>query len=149
MKDLPKILTHSEFQKHVELDVSLRPVLEAPVTEVIIVYFPPTTSSQEQMAISAFVLETIKPGLDACAEVKAVCCGWGVENDFPILGHGYGKDTNEVGSACLVFVGWQSVDAAKAYWRHRARFEGSMMEKGAVGVVSRFIECREFGSGKA
>lgn len=120
---MPSILTHSEFQKHVEVESDLRPVLQAPVTEVILTYFPSSITATEKSAISTQVQRIITSGLASCADARAASFGWSIENDFPVLGRGEGEGA--VGSVLAVFVGWEKVDAANEFWDsvdHKKRF---------------------------
>jgi hypothetical protein len=148
VKDLPKILTHSEFQKHIEVEPGLRSVLQAAVTEVVLVYFSSKISDAQKVETSKTFSQIIGDSdLRASAEVRAVSFGWSVENDFPVLGEKEGR----VGSVFGIFVGWQSVSAQTEVERKQAY--GGYMEKisevkGVNTLVSRLVACKEFGGRK-
>ncbi|KAF2823814.1 hypothetical protein CC86DRAFT_457447 [Ophiobolus disseminans] len=134
VKNLPTILNRQEFQKHVTLEADLRPVLQAPVTEILLAYFPSSTSEAEKAAISAQAEHIIEAGLRTCADARDACCGWSVESDFPVLGR-----NEDVGSVLAVFVGWNSIDAAELYWEENnqgQQFEDIMQIKGALEMIS-------------
>jgi hypothetical protein len=148
VKDLPKILTHSEFQKHIEVEPSLRSVLEAPVTEVILVYFSSKISDAQKVETAKVFAQIIEDSsLKTSADVKAVSSGWSVENDFPVLG---GKE-GRVGSVFGIFVGWESVGARtevegkQAYGGYAEKLSEV---KGVNMTVRRLVACKEFGGRK-
>lgn len=149
MKDLPKILSGQEFQKHVQVEGDLRSVLNAPVTEILLTYFAASITEDEKAAISAKAQDIINTGLDACGDATAVSFGWSVEDDFPVFGSQGGE--RQVGTVLAVFVGWTSVDAAEKYWEeneHKKEFGEVVKIKEALEMVSRFVECRKFGERK-
>jgi hypothetical protein len=149
VKDLPKVLTHSVFQKHVALDADLTAVLRARVVEVRFVCFSSDTSVEEKETVSTNVRRGINEYLDECADVSAVSVGWSLENDFPVLRDG--ETSGIVGAVLAVFVGWSGIEAQKEFRReHRERDEvgrsGEM--NGMIGSFATLIECRQFGKSR-
>lgn len=146
VKDLPKILNRQDFQAHIEVDGDLRKVLDAPVTEALLVYFPSDTIDSEKATISSKAHEIAKAGLAVCSDAKAAYIGWSVENDFPVIGSK--EKERKVGSVLGVFVGWASLDAAESYWEkntHEKEFEDIVKIREALEMVTRFIEVKKFG----
>jgi hypothetical protein len=143
VKDLPSILKKWEFQKHITIDSDLRPALEAPVTEVLLVYFPSDISASDQANISTLAKDIINSGLATCKDAKAASFGWSLENDCPVLGR-----SAEVGSLLAVLIGWTSVDAAETFWEEKDQtmmFQEIVKVKEALELVCRFVECRKLG----
>jgi hypothetical protein len=116
------------------------------VTEVLLAFFPSDISLAEKDAATFQLQQFIEKAFNKCSDVKAVSYGWGVENDFPVLGGGEGK----TGSILTVFVGWPSVDANMKFAETEAFKEnigliGGM--KGMIKMVVLHINCRNFGKG--
>ncbi|KFY57237.1 hypothetical protein V496_06511 [Pseudogymnoascus sp. VKM F-4515 (FW-2607)] len=107
VKELPTILTHGEFTKHVAVTPSPPLVLQAPVTEIMLAYFSSDISQVQKDAAFANVKEFSENGLNKCSDVKGFSFGWGVENDFPVRG----GDEGQTGSVLAAFIGWTSIDA--------------------------------------
>ncbi|KFY81249.1 hypothetical protein V500_11590 [Pseudogymnoascus sp. VKM F-4518 (FW-2643)] len=106
VKELQTILTHGEFTKHLAIVPSPPLVLQAPVTEILLAYFPSDISEAQKDAASANVQEFSEKALKRCSDVKGFSFGWGVENDFPVRG-----EEGQTGSVLAVFIGWTSIDA--------------------------------------
>jgi hypothetical protein len=146
VKDLPNILTHSEFMKHVTVEGDMPSVLQSPATAVTLVYFPSDISTTRKDEVSKLVGRLIHDKLDAVEDVKAVSFGWSVENDFPV----FDREEKDSGSGTVfaVFMGWSSVGALEAF--REANGDRGVSEKiGDVAKVTcsitRLIQCREFG----
>ncbi|KAJ9605827.1 hypothetical protein H2200_009676 [Cladophialophora chaetospira] len=107
VKDLPKILSIGYFTKHVAVTPSPPLVLLSPVTEIMLAYFPSNISTGAKEAASTRFKQFKEKGLDKCDDVKGVSYGWGIENDFPVLG----GEEGQKGSLLTAFIGWPSVDA--------------------------------------
>jgi hypothetical protein len=107
VKDLPTVLTHSEFTKHVDVTPAPAQALKSPVTEVTLAYFPSNISLQEKAKISSQFQQFAEKGLYQCAEVTSISYGWGVQNDFPVREVGGGL----TGSLFITFIGWPSIDS--------------------------------------
>ncbi|KAH7074717.1 hypothetical protein BKA63DRAFT_553641 [Paraphoma chrysanthemicola] len=144
VKDLPKILTHSEFQKHITVQPGFRDVLSASETEVILVYFPADISDEQKDKATETLTKIIEEsGLKADARVKAVKSGWSVENDFPVL-----SEKEITGRVFAIFVGRESADAD---WELQTGQEGAKYLKkfgeveGVVTIVRRVVACIKFG----
>lgn len=148
VKDLPEILSHSEFQKHVNVDADLKPVLEAPVTQMSFIYFAPDISVSERSAVGFRIKEVIDALVKTTSEATAAVCGWSIENDFPVLDGEEGEP--EVGCACVIFVGWTSLHAARVSWEQAVVEHGEDLRKiqhaeRALSMVTRHLQCRGFG----
>ena len=107
MKDLPKILTHGEFTKHVAVTPFPPLVLQSPVTEVMLAYFPSDISAAGKDAATTRLQQFVERSLNTCSDVKGVSYGWGVENDFPMRG----GDEGQTGTVLMAYIGWPSIDA--------------------------------------
>jgi hypothetical protein len=132
VKDLPKILTHSEFSGHVVVAPFPPLVLLSPVTEVMLAYFASDISRAAQDAASAQFQRFVDVALSRCDDVRGVGYGWGVETDFP-FGMGGGAVARGVevlseaetapqagrrkGTLFTAFIGWPSVGAHMAFRR--------------------------------
>ncbi|KAF5544799.1 multidrug resistance [Fusarium phyllophilum] len=79
VKDIPKICTYGEFSKHIEM-VPSSDVLESPLTEVILAYFPQDISDEKKETFSSKIQEILRQAFPGEARVAHA---WGVENDFP------------------------------------------------------------------
>ena len=141
VKDLPKILTHSEFVKHVKAAPFPPLVLKSPVTEVMLAYFPSDLSSDCKDAAAARFKHFAKTGLGNCSDVKGVSYGWGLENNFPVRG----GDEGQTGSILLAFIGWPSVEAhlkfkeTEAFKKNVGWITGM---EGLIKVIMLHISCR-------
>jgi hypothetical protein len=138
-------LTHSEFQKRWVVKPDLRPVLQAPVMEIILMYFPSGISESMRTDVFERAQHHIELTFLACTNAKATSMGWTVENDVPLLGRN--REDHDVASVLVVYVGWVDLDAAKEFWSvasRRENFEKAMKEDGAFKLVTRYVGCREF-----
>ncbi|KAJ3037437.1 hypothetical protein HDV00_001676 [Rhizophlyctis rosea] len=108
VKDLPQVLSHSEFgSKHVDFAPYPPTALLAPVTEILLAYFPSDISPETKAAATANWKQFVDNALHKCKDVTAVNYGWGVENDFPIRG----VEDGQKGSVLVALIGWPSIDA--------------------------------------
>ena len=107
MKDLPTVLTHGEFTKHVDVTPAPARALKSPVTEIMLAYFPPDISQDGKAEVSSQFQQFVEKGLNKCADITGISYGWGVQNDFPVREAGDGQ----TGSLFIAFVGWPSIDA--------------------------------------
>lgn len=105
VKDLPTILTHGEFSKHVTLMPSSL-VLQSPVTEVILAYFRSDLSSAGKEIAMAKLQQFLKC-FDGFPDVKGTSFGWGLENNFPVRGK-----KGSVGCILIGLVSWESVESS-------------------------------------
>ncbi|EXJ61660.1 hypothetical protein A1O7_02089 [Cladophialophora yegresii CBS 114405] len=147
VKDLPKILTHSEFSKHVVVAPFPPLVLLSPVTEVMLAYFPSDISRTGKDAASARFERFVDVALNQCAAAKGVACGWGLETDFPIRGaeaesgslaeaEAGPKPGRRKGALFTAFIGWPSIAAHMAFQRTGVFKENVHLITGMEGVVS-------------
>ncbi|KAJ8060115.1 hypothetical protein OCU04_010469 [Sclerotinia nivalis] len=125
VKDLPVIMTHGEFTKHITLSPFSSAVYESPVTEVMIAYFASDISQAAKDTTTTQLKQYLEKSVKKCPDVKEVSYGWGVENDFPIRGGEPGK----VGSILTAFIGWPSIDA-------HMKFRETEEFKDNVGLVT-------------
>ncbi|KAH7087593.1 hypothetical protein FB567DRAFT_525301 [Paraphoma chrysanthemicola] len=144
VKDLPKILTHSEFQKHITVQPGFGDVLSASETEILLVYFPADISDeQKNKATEALTGIIEESGLKEDAHVKAVKWGWSVENDFPVLG-----EKDRAGRVFAIFLGRESADVERGLQKGQegvgyvGEFAGL---DGVVTIVRRVVACIKFG----
>ncbi|KAF5694540.1 major facilitator family transporter [Fusarium denticulatum] len=79
VKDIPKICTYGEFSKHIKM-VPSSDVLQSPLTEIILAYFPQDISDGKKETLSSKIQEILRQALPDYARVAHA---WGVENDFP------------------------------------------------------------------
>ncbi len=106
VKDLPLILTHGEFTKHITFTPSPPLVLLSPVTDVMLAYFPSDISPAEKDKAAVQFQQYVKKSFDKSPDVKSVSYGWGVENDFPVNG----GEEGQKGSLLTAFIGWPSIE---------------------------------------
>jgi hypothetical protein len=142
VKDLPKILTHGEFTKHVTVTPSPPLVLRSPVTEIMLAYFPANISESAKDAATARFQRFIDKGLNKCIDVKSISHGWGTENDFPVRG---GDEEGQKGTLFTAFIGWPSIDAHMKFRETPDYKENIELLTGMAGMISLemfHIRCR-------
>jgi hypothetical protein len=93
------------FTKHLTLAPHSPSALDAPVTEIMLAYFPADISPADQDAAAAQFQRFVDGALNLCPDVLGVNAGWGVERDFPVPG------TDGEGALFVALIGWPSVDA--------------------------------------
>jgi hypothetical protein len=150
VKDLPSILTHQIFQKHVAIDeegIDLSEVLRQGVVEVTFLYFAAEIEDEGKEEVSKKVREIVAREMATCEGVKAVRFGWSVENDFPML-KDEGKQ-DRTGAVLALFVGcskaqndFRDIDGV------RGLADSIAEAHDVVHSVTRVIQCREFGGGR-
>jgi hypothetical protein len=139
VKELPTILTHGEFTKHVVLTPSSL-VLQSPVTEVLLAYFPTDISATGKDEAIAQFKEFVEKSFDGSPDVGDFSFGWGVENDFPVRGQG-----GQVGSVLMAFIGWPSIQASVENWETEGFKKNVELIKGIDGITKLVmfrISCR-------
>lgn len=107
VKDFDKIYDKGLFTKHFNSDPFPPSALKAPVTEVMLAFFPSDISAEAKAAATERVAQFTEKGLNNCPDVQAVNYGWGVENDFPVRG----GEEGQTGSLLIALIGWPSIDA--------------------------------------
>lgn len=107
VKDFDKILQRGLFTKHFDAAPFPPSALKAPVTEVMLAFFPADISVEAKAGALERVTQFTELGLNKCPDVVAVNYGWGVENDFPVRG---GED-GQTGSLLIALIGWPNIDA--------------------------------------
>ncbi|TDZ14791.1 hypothetical protein Cob_v012402 [Colletotrichum orbiculare MAFF 240422] len=140
VKDLPSILTHSVFMKHLALTSSSPAAFKAPLTEIIFVHFPGIITEVRKTE-HAKELGIVLDGMAAQSpHILAVSWGWSVENDFPSQLEGA-----EAGSVLAGVVGWHGVKEQEAFRTTAAYHNAEVMIKSLDGIVnfsSVWVLCR-------
>jgi hypothetical protein len=144
VKELPTILTHGEFTKHITMEKTEPLVLQSPVTEVMLAYFPSAISPAGKDKAAAQLQKFVEKSLENCSDVMAVSYGWGVENDFPVRG----GEPGQLGSLLTAFTGWPSIDAHRKF-RETEAFKESVdlirdMEE-IVKLAMFHVRCQSLG----
>jgi hypothetical protein len=103
-------------------------VLQSPVTEVLLAYFPSDISAAEKEVAGAQFEQLVRKSLNGCLDVKGVSYGWGTENDFPVRG-----EKGQVGSVLMAFIGWPSVEASLRKLGRRRRLRRMWSWSGTYG----------------
>ncbi|KAF4337429.1 hypothetical protein FBEOM_8706 [Fusarium beomiforme] len=136
VKDIPKICTHGEFSKHVKM-IPSSDVLESPLTEIILAYFPQDISDGNKEALSSEMENILRPVFSNEARVAH---GWGIENDFPSRSEG-----GQPRSVLMGFIGLSHYEA----WGNYRETDGwkDMISKiegldGCTSVYSFATSCR-------
>jgi hypothetical protein len=144
VKELPTILTHGEFTKHIAMKKTEPLVLQSPVTEVMLVYFPSNISPAGKDKAAAQLQQFVEKSLENCSDVIAVSYGWGVENDFPVRG----GEPGQSGSLLTAFIGWPSIDAHRKFRETEAFKESVDFVRDVEGIVKLamfHISCQSLG----
>lgn len=131
VKDLPTVLSHSDFSKHITASPLPLSSLQAPVTELFFVYFAADISPAEKDTVDSLINEFIEKALVGYPEVRGINTAWGVENDFPVRGGNEGQ----TGSVLALFLGWTSVAAHKQFAQSDVFKDNINLVKGLPGVV--------------
>lgn len=141
VKDLPKILTHGAFTKHVVLNPAPPLVLQSPITEVMLAFFPTDIAQTTRDANTARFREFVTKALDTCADVKGVSYGWGVENDFPVLD----GEEGQKGSHLTALIGWPHIEAHLKF-RETPEFKNNVAllteMEGLLKLTMVHVKCR-------
>lgn len=141
VKDLPKILTHGEFSKHVVLKPAPPLVLKSPITEVMLAFFPANISQSTRDAATARFEQFVVKALHTCADVEGVSSGWGVENDFPIRDGEQGQK----GSHLTALIGWPRIEAHLKF-RETPEFKDNVAllteMEGLIKLTMVHVRCR-------
>jgi hypothetical protein len=119
-------------------------VLQSPVTEVILAYFPSDFSQAGKVATAEKLQQFVEKSHSECTDVKGLSIGWGVENDFPVKG----GEEGQIGSILTAFVGWPSIDASMEFQETEAFKESLDSVKAMKGIIKLEvfrISCRTFG----
>jgi hypothetical protein len=148
VKDLPKILSHPIFGHHVQLDGDARDVLDAPVVEVMLLYFTPDITTAEKEGISNTFSTGIGGDLDSNTDMRVVRSGWSIEKDWPML---VGREKGEgTGTVFSILVGWSGVEAQKKSGVIQD-LVGKLKTVGngqSIHSATKLVECREFGTAR-
>lgn len=141
VKELPNILSHGEFTKHVSVVPSPPLILQSPVAEIMLAYFPPDISKARRDNTLAQFQQFVERGLNKCPDFRGVSYGWGAENDFPVRG----EQEGQVGSVFMAFIGWPSVDAHVEFqeteaFKENIHFIRTM--EGIIKLATFHISCR-------
>ncbi|KAF4973144.1 hypothetical protein FSARC_488 [Fusarium sarcochroum] len=139
VKDIPKICNLGEFSKHVNM-IPSSDVLQSPLTEIILAYFPQDISKEKQDALSDQLRHILSQSFEGNRHVTKVAHGWGLENDFPARG-----EDGQPRSVLMSFVGRSTADAQSEYSKDdgykaaMSRIEGL---EDCTGIYKFTISCR-------
>lgn len=139
-KDFSKILTDGEFTKHIIVDPHPPQALHAPVTEVMLAYFPATITQPTKDANTSRFREFSEKALESAAQ--GVSYGWGVENDFPVRD----SEEGQKGSLFMALIGWSSVQAHMELRETQAFKENVGLARGMEELVKMgmfHMKCRK------
>ncbi|KAH7188098.1 uncharacterized protein B0J16DRAFT_381982 [Fusarium flagelliforme] len=143
VKDIPKICTHGEMTKHVEM-VPSSDVFQSPMTEIFLAYFPTDFPEAEKHKATAKLQNIFNKSFRDCSDVVEVAYSWSVENDWPVRKEREVVD-GQLGSALVGFVGWAS-DVAQEDFRQTATYKEAVAKiRGLNGLASLDIislECK-------
>ncbi|KAJ0375681.1 hypothetical protein COL26b_006188 [Colletotrichum chrysophilum] len=119
---------------------------EAPVTEVLTLFFPAELEEPAKEDLSK-QLEVFKvKALDTSSDSKGIAYGWSKENDVPITG-----EDGKAGNLLVAFIGWPSVEAHLKFRETEAFRDniGLLREmKGIVKLGIFHVACRSLSSTK-
>ncbi|KAF5608190.1 multidrug resistance [Fusarium subglutinans] len=107
VKEIPKICTHGEFSKHIKM-IPSSDVLESPLTEIVLAYFPQDISEEKKGTLSSKIQEILRQVFPGEARVAHA---WGVENDFPAR--------SEDGVPRSVLMGFVGLPHSEAWGNHQ------------------------------
>ncbi|WYZ35826.1 hypothetical protein EsH8_X_000473 [Colletotrichum jinshuiense] len=79
---------------------------EAPVVEVLTLFFPADLDDAAKEALAAQLGEFKTKALDTSPDFRGISYGWSVENDVPIT-----DEPGKTGNLLAAFIGWPSVEA--------------------------------------
>ncbi|GKT49488.1 uncharacterized protein ColSpa_09669 [Colletotrichum spaethianum] len=79
---------------------------QAPVVEVLTLFFPADLSEGAKTALSAQMDEFKAKALDTSPDFQGISHGWSVENDVPVT-----DEPGKTGNMLAAFIGWPSVEA--------------------------------------
>uniref|UniRef100_L2FF46 Uncharacterized protein n=1 Tax=Colletotrichum fructicola (strain Nara gc5) TaxID=1213859 RepID=L2FF46_COLFN len=119
---------------------------EAPVTEVLTLFFPAELEEPAKEELSK-QLEVFKvKALDTSSDFKGIAYGWSKENDVPIT-----SEDGKAGNLLVAFIGWPSVEAHLKFRETEAFRDniGLLREmKGIVKLGIFHVACRSLSSTK-
>lgn len=124
VKDFEQVFVRdsASFTKHVCTQPYPPSALRAPVTEIMLAYFPSDLAPEGRTAANLRMAAFADKALAQCEDVVAVNFGWGLETDFPVRGG------HETGCVLVAFIGWPSIDA-------HMRFRETQVFKDNVGLL--------------
>ncbi|KZL82456.1 hypothetical protein CI238_03135 [Colletotrichum incanum] len=96
---------------------------EAPVVEVLTLFFPAGLSEEAKASLSAQLDEFKTKALDTSPDFKGISHGWSVEDDLPVT-----DEPGKTGNVLAAFIGWPSVDAHQ-------RFRETEAFKNNIGIL--------------
>lgn len=115
--------------------------LKAPVTEIMLAWFPADIAPDLKDSNIKKLEKFAEKSLAACSAIQAINVGWGVENDFPVLG----GEEGQKGSVLVMFIGWPSIDAHMQYRDTDAFKEAVPLIRGLEGrlnIKMFHVKCR-------
>ncbi|KUJ08983.1 uncharacterized protein LY89DRAFT_724539 [Mollisia scopiformis] len=139
VQDFPKVLTHGEFSKHVEIRPTLSP-LRAPVTQIVTAFLPAEMAGEARERVEGLVERVVRGLRGGGGGVQGVSFGWGVEDDFPVRG-----EVGGMGKVLVLLVGWESVERCQWFRETGAFKENLGLLRGLEGLVKLdvvHVKCR-------
>ncbi|KAF6821149.1 hypothetical protein CPLU01_12576 [Colletotrichum plurivorum] len=109
VKDLPTVLSHGGWMKHVAFSSPSKPALTSSLAEVVVAHFPKTIGAGEKDAAVKQLEAAAGQGLRDIPGFQDATWGWSEEHDFPVI-----ADEKQTGQALVLLVGWSGLDAQKA-----------------------------------
>ncbi|KAG8170225.1 hypothetical protein KVR01_000970 [Diaporthe batatas] len=129
--DFPKILGGHHFTKHVTLTPYPHTALRAPVTEVLLIWFPSDLAPEVKDAATKRLQQFADACLGSNGGIHAINIGWGVENDFPVRD----GEEGQKGSLLTAMIGWLSI-ATHIQFRETDTFKDNIhLLRGIEGFV--------------
>ncbi|KAF4840183.1 hypothetical protein CGCSCA4_v010527 [Colletotrichum siamense] len=117
---------------------------EAPITEVLTLFFPAELDEAAKEELSKQLEEFRVKALDTSPDFKGIAYGWSKENDVPITG-----EDGKTGNLLVAFIGWPSVEAHQKFRETEAFKEniGLLREmKGIIKLGVFHVACRSLSS---
>lgn len=141
VKDFDQVFLRGGFTKHIQTQPYPPSALKAPVTEIMLAYFPSDVSAETKTAANMRLSAFADKALTKCADVQAVNFGWGLENDFPVRG----GEEGQTGSMLIALIGWPSIEAHMKFRETEAFKENVDLLRGMEGMVKLtmfHVKCR-------
>ncbi|KAF4919790.1 hypothetical protein CGCVW01_v007551 [Colletotrichum viniferum] len=103
---------------------------EAPVTEVLTLFFPAELDEAAKEDLSKQLEEFKVKALDTSPDFNGIAYGWSKENDVPITG-----EDGKTGNLLVAFIGWPSVEAHLKFRETEAFKENIGLLRGMKAIV--------------
>ncbi|GKT65633.1 hypothetical protein ColTof4_03605 [Colletotrichum tofieldiae] len=103
---------------------------EAPVVEVLTLFFPAGLSEEAKASLSAQLDEFKTKALDTSPDFKGISHGWSVEDDVPVT-----DEPGKTGNVLAAFIGWPSVEAHQRFRETEAFKDNIDILRGMKDIV--------------